>query len=48
MKRFCSNFKIGKLNHIAIATKDAKNHLKFFNEILGIEIGQKLVNKKGL
>ena len=39
------NFKLGKLNHIAIATRDAKSHLNFFGNVLKAEIGDKLVIK---
>lgn len=40
------NFKLGKLNHIAIATRDAKSHLNFFGNVLKAEIGDKLVIKQ--
>ena len=36
-------FKLGKLNHVAIATRDIGNHLNFFGNVLGAEIGPKLV-----
>ena len=46
MKRFYSKipFKLGKLNHIAIATRDSKSHLNFFGNILGANIGSRLVS----
>jgi len=37
-------FKLGKLNHIALATRDAKSHLNFFGNVLGATIGAKLVS----
>ena len=40
---FYSKFKLGKLNHIAIATRDAKSHLNFFGNVLKAEIGDKQV-----
>jgi hypothetical protein len=45
LKRFYSNFKLGKLNHIAIATREAHSHLNFFGKVLKAEIGDKLVMK---
>ena len=37
------SFKLGKLNHVAIATKDSKSQFNFFGNVLGAEIGNKLV-----
>jgi hypothetical protein len=41
---FIKRFHVGKLNHIAIATRDLKGQVKVFQNLLGAQISERKVH----